>query len=477
MHAPAARSHTTPDFAAVFADWSTGLEISELPLPVVEAARTNLFDTLACAAAGRTAPGVSEVRDLVLGWGARGDAALWWSDARLPAHDAAWVNGIMAHARDYDDTHDAAVLHAGVSVVPAALAAADIAGRPVTGGDLLAGLVVGLELICRLGMATRIGIIESGFIYSGLFGHFAATAAAARVLRLSPAETVNAMGIAYSQAGGTHQVTRDGATTKRMQPGFGARSALLSIAMSQAGIRGAQNIFEGEDGLGRTYLRSALDSGALREGLGQRFHMADLSYKPYPCCRFNHSAIDAALAIRREPRFDASRVRRITVGTNRQAWEAVASPIEIRQAPTTVVQAQFSICYTIACALTNGAVGLEDFVDAALQRPTVMALTRKVEPFVDPAIESEWGRTISPAELVVETDSGVFRTRVDHARGGRGNAMSPKDFDRKLHDCLAFADFPEAEATHATFHKVIDGLPDCPDVSRAFRDLTTLGFR
>src|SRR3546814_14545459 len=87
------------------------------------------------------------------------------------------------------------------------------------------------------------------------------------------------MGIAYSQAGGTHQVTRDGAMTKRMQPGFGARSALLSIAMSRAGIRGAQNIFEGADGLGRTYLRSTLDSPALRDGLGQRFHMADLSYR------------------------------------------------------------------------------------------------------------------------------------------------------------------------------------------------------
>src|SRR3546814_12893432 len=102
---------------------------------------------------------------------------------RSPAHDAAWLHGIMAHARDYDDTHDAAVLQAGVSVVPAALAAADIAGRPVAGADLLAGLVAGLELICRLGMATGIGINESGFIYSGLFGHFAATAAAARVLR------------------------------------------------------------------------------------------------------------------------------------------------------------------------------------------------------------------------------------------------------------------------------------------------------
>src|SRR3546814_8567782 len=81
-----------------------------------------------------------------------------------------WLNGIMAHARDYDDTHDAAVLHAGVSVVPAALAAADIAGRPVAGADLLAGLVAGLELICRLGMATGIGIIESGRSEEGRVG-------------------------------------------------------------------------------------------------------------------------------------------------------------------------------------------------------------------------------------------------------------------------------------------------------------------
>src|SRR3546814_13596120 len=88
------------------------------------------------------------------------------------AHDAAWLNGIMAHARDYDDTHDAAVLHAGVSVVPAALAAADIAGRPVAGADLLAGLVSGLELICRLGLATGTGIIASGFISSGLSAPF-----------------------------------------------------------------------------------------------------------------------------------------------------------------------------------------------------------------------------------------------------------------------------------------------------------------
>ncbi len=99
----------------------------------------------------------------------------------------------MAHARDYDDTHDAAILHAGVSVVPAALAAAELRGG-CSGADLIAGIAAGLELVCRLGVATTIGIIESGFIYSSLFGYFGAAAAAARVLGFDAADTLNAHG-------------------------------------------------------------------------------------------------------------------------------------------------------------------------------------------------------------------------------------------------------------------------------------------
>src|SRR3546814_3154514 len=81
VDATALRAPAVLDFAAVFADWSAGLEIGELPPGIIEAARGNLFDTLACAAAGRNAPGVCEVRDLALGWGGRGEASLWWSDA------------------------------------------------------------------------------------------------------------------------------------------------------------------------------------------------------------------------------------------------------------------------------------------------------------------------------------------------------------------------------------------------------------
>jgi 2-methylcitrate dehydratase PrpD len=392
-------SSGSEDFAAVLARFASELSLDQLPGPVIGAAKANVFDTLACAAAGSSAQAVAEVRGLAVEWGGAPQSSVLVFGDKLPAHHAAWVNGTMAHARDYDDTHDAAVLHAGVSVVPAALAAAELAGG-VGGADFIAAVAAGLETICRLGVATRIGIVESGFMYTPLFGHFAATVAAARVLRLDESQIVNALGIAYSQVAGNHQVTRDAALTKRMQPGFAAMSALLSVQLAQRGIRGTQATFEGPDGFLRVYLRDRCDRDALREGLGHRYEFMQLSYKPYPCCRFNHNAIGAALALRESADMPADRVRRVRVGLNRQAYEAVCTPVDVRKAPRTIVQAQFSIPYTVAAALVDGRVGLGHFSDASLLREDILSMARKVEPFVDDDIEREFGRNVSPAAVL-----------------------------------------------------------------------------
>jgi 2-methylcitrate dehydratase PrpD len=445
------------------------LTVDALPAAAIAAVRLNLLDTLACATAGISAPGVGQVLDLVRSWGGAPQAALWCSADRIPAHHAAWVNGVMAHARDYDDTHDGAVLHAGVSVVPAAIAAAELRGE-CSGADLIAGIAAGLELVCRLGVATRIGIIESGFIYSSLFGYFGAAAAAARVLGFDADRTLNTIGIAYSQAAGTHQVTRDAALTKRMQPGFAAKAAIVAAELAGRDVRGAQGVFEGVDGLFRTYLRGRYDPATLREGLGGRFHFVDLSYKPYPCCRFDHTAIDAALAVRAQIGFRTDRVRRIQIGVNNQAYEAVCTPPDIRKAPKTVVQAQFSIPYTVACALLRGPVLLGHFGDEALRDPEVLALAALVECRVDPDIERDWGRGVSPTALKVETDDGVFEARVDTPRGHPDAPMTPGDFDTKLRDCLAFGGVAWPQGTAERLTSTIAEIDRLADV----RDLVAL---
>jgi 2-methylcitrate dehydratase PrpD len=423
------------EFAGEYAAFVAALRGENLPAAVLEAVRVNLLDTLACAIAGRTAPGVAEVISLATEWGGAPQALIWGTRTRVPAHHAAWVNGVMAHARDYDDTHDAAVLHAGVSVIPAALAAAELNPK-ATGADLLAGVAAGLELICRLGVATTIGIIESGFIYSSLFGYFAAAAAAARVAGLDAAGIQNAMGIAYSQAAGTHQVTRDAALTKRMQPGLAAKAAVMAVQLAQRGIRGAQNIFDGIDGLFRIYLRDGYDPARLRNGLGTQWEFLELSYKPYPCCRFDHTAIDAALAIARQPGFDPSAVTRIEVGVNRQCYQAVCTPPEMRRHPTTVVQAQFSIPFTVAAALIDREVGLRHFTTEGLQRPDILALAARTDCSVDEAIERDWSRSISPASLVVQAGNVTFRHRTDYPGGHPLAPMTVAARRTKLSDCI-----------------------------------------
>lgn len=467
----AAANAKTPEFAEDFAAFSSALTLETMPEAAIEAARTDIFDTLACAIAGVTAKGVPELIDLVSGWGGAGQSQIWCTGARVPAHHAAWVNGMMSHARDFDDTHDGAVLHAGVSVVPAAIAAAELNPK-ATGADLLAGVVAGLELISRLGVSTTVGIIESGYMYTSLFGHFAATAAAARVMGLNEAQTVNALGVAYSQAAGNHQVTRDAALTKRMQPGFAAKTGLISAQLSLAGIRGAQRSFEGEDGLFRTYLHGRYQPERLREGLGRQFDFTELSFKPYPCCRFNHTAIDAALQLREKLGGAPGDIRRITANVTKQSYEAVGTPVEIRKAPETIVQAQFSIPYTVATALIKGAVGLVDFTDEALHSPEIRALAQRIDVRVDEEIEREWGRNVSPTWLVAETDNGSIEARVDQPRGNATSPMSRADFDAKLAGCLEISGINWPTDIAGRLHAALDGLPSAANAQTLVATMT-----
>jgi len=457
---------TQEDFSAILARFAARVSTENLPPQAIAAAKANIFDTLACAAAGSSAPAVAEARELATEWGGAPQASILVLGDKVPAHHAAWVNGTMAHARDYDDTHDGAVLHAGVSVVPAALAAAELAGG-ASGADLLAGVAAGLETICRLGVATQLTIVESGFMYSPLFGHFAATVAAARVLKLAHAQFVNALGISYSQVAGNHQVTRDAALTKRMQPGFAAMGALLSVQLARKGIRGVQNTFDGADGFLRVYLRDKCDRAVLRDRLGEHFEFTQLSYKPYPCCRFNHNAIGAALSLREAIGKRVDRIRSVRVGLNHQAYEAVCTPVEVRKAPRTIVQAQFSIPYTVAAALVDGSVRLGHFTEAGLQRQDILAVAQKVEGYVDPEIQRTSGRSVTPALVQVEMEDGTSHSvRVDVPLGHPSRPMSVADFDAKALDCVRAAAKPLRDGADRVLRTTVDALESLDDMRR-----------
>ena len=200
-------------------------------------------------------------------------------------------------------------------------------------------------------------------------------------------------------------------------------------------------------------------------GLGKRFEFTNLSYKPYPCCRFNHTAIDAALDIRKQLGGDVSGIRKISALVNKQGYEAVCTPPDIRKSPKTVVQAQFSIPYTVACALIKGAVKLTDFTSDSIKDPAVHTLAAKVEPRVDDDIEREWSRNVSPTHLVVETASGTFEARMNVPRGDRDAPMTTADFDQKMGDCLDIGGLKWSGSTVDGLRENIASLEKAPSVA------------
>jgi 2-methylcitrate dehydratase PrpD len=473
MHAtPATSESVTPDLAVDLARFASSIDARQLDKSVVEATKTNILDTLSCALAGSSAKAIGEVAALIEEWGGAAQADVFVLGGKYPAHHAAWVNGGMCHARDYDDTHDGAILHAGVSTVPAAIAAAQLRGK-VSGHDLISAVAAGLEVTCRLGVAIQVDIVESGFIYTSLLGYFGATAAAGRALGLDEEQMLNAFGIVYSSVAGNHQVTRDASLMKRLQPGLAAQAAVAAVQLAQRGIRGAQHVFEGADGFFRIYLQNRVNPHSVRDGLGERFEFLNLSYKPYPCCRDTHAAIDAILHARAEVPGSADDIESIRVGVTAPGYQMVCVPEQVRLSPRTIVEAQFSIPYTVAAAWIDGKPGIGHFSDEGLKRTDVLALASRVKPYVDAEIDRDWSRFVTPARVIIEfRDGRRFETRVDYPKGHPKNVMRSEEFASKTKDCARFTARPMAPDLAEQLIVAVENLDAMKDISELVEIIT-----
>lgn len=454
-----------PDLVVDLARFASTLDTRALDAAVVKAVKTNILDTLSCALAGSSAKAIAEVSGLVKEWGGTGQADMFVFGGKFPAHHAAWVNGGMAHARDYDDTHDAAILHAGVTAVPAAIAAGQLRGK-LSGAELIAAVAAGLEVTCRLGVAIKVDIVESGFIYTSLLGYFGATAAAGRAFGLTPEEMVNAFGIVFSSVAGNHQVTRDASLMKRLQPGLAAQAAVVAVQLAKRGIRGAQQVFEGADGFFRIYLRNRVDREVARQDLGRRFELLNLSYKPYPCCRDVHTAADAVKQLRAQAPRPASDIQSIRVGTTAPGYQMVCVPEAVRLAPRTIVEAQFSIPYAVAATWIDGNLTMAHFSDEGVKRADVLELTSRVQPYVDAEIDRDWHRFIPPARVTVKfRDGSTLEARVNHPKGHPQNAMTEAEFAAKTHDCASFAAAPMPADTAERLIATVGKLESLADIA------------
>jgi 2-methylcitrate dehydratase PrpD len=260
------------------------------------------------------------------GWEASGGCTAIGHARRLDAAGAAFVNGTAAHGEDFDDTFEGGPVHAGAVVVPAVLAVAE--REKIDGKDILRGIAVGAELMCRASLVAPKLIHKAGFHPTAVLGAMAAAAGVAVSLSLSKNQFVNALGIAGSMASGIIEYLAEGAWTKRMHPGWAAQSGIRAADLARAGFVGPRTVFEGEHGLYQGFARTTQgDWGKLLDGFGERWVAAALAFKPYACGTMTQPYVDCARRLSGKVKVEeiVEIVCEAAEGTVHRLWEPLAS--------------------------------------------------------------------------------------------------------------------------------------------------------
>jgi 2-methylcitrate dehydratase PrpD len=437
-----------------------------LPSEVVKATKRLFMDGLGVGLAGSAEAGVSELIDIVRDWDGRKESTVWVYGDRLPCVSAAQANATMIHALDYDDTHDVAILHASSVAVPTALAIAEKLGG-VDGKRLITAVALAVDLAARLCLANKVSVFDRGWQYTAIHGNFSAAAITGKLLGLDKETLVSAFGLAYHQAGGNLQCIHDGTLAKRAGPGFAARDGIMAVLMAQKGITGARNVLQGRDGLFNVYHRGDYNPEVLTANLGEKFEVVNLSFKPYPCCRNTNPPIDATLTMVGEYNIKAEDVDSVTIYVSKGAMKLLGESLNTKQNPSTTVDAQFSIPWTVASAIVQGKVGIAEFTPQAIKNKAVLALSNKVTPKLDESLNR---MGVSPAIVEIKTKDGkVYSKRVDTSYGSPENPMNMDAIAAKLRDCASYAAKPLSQKNVEKLIQLVSQLEAVSDVEEVVR--------
>ena len=331
-------------------------------------------------------------------------------------------NGHQLHALEFASVHERATVHAMSSILPAVMAVADREGG-ISGKALISAVSVGLDIAAILGMAAKRG---SRFFRPSVCGGLGSAAALATAFALDPARTRALFGLTYSQLCGTMQAHAEASVALGLQIGFAARNAVAAFDMAAAGLTGPLDIFEGPFGY-FTLFEPEGDAAPWLARLGEEWAIAETSYKPYPCGRVSHGAIDALMRLHAAYGFSAADVERITLRLPPYAERLGGRPLTSEM---TGPYARLCIRYLLACLLIEGAIDLASYAPAALAAPAIHALAHRIVLVVD---DTAVINALAPQHLTLRLkDGGIFVEPIPVLLGHPNNPMSAAQHEAKL---------------------------------------------
>jgi 2-methylcitrate dehydratase PrpD len=406
----------------------SGLRPADIPAEATGVVRTGFTDCVGTMIAGSIEEPPNILRKALAP--PAGDASLYLTGPRVPAPEAAWINGTAAHALDYDDV--ALRGHPSTVLVPAILAEAESLGA--TGAQMATAYVAGYEVWAELVDRDPAQHHQKGWHPTGIFGPIGAAAACASLRGLDAATTAQAIALGASHSSGL--VANFGTMTKPYHAGRAAHSGVIAARLAAAGLTASPDAIEHPLGfLAAVSPRGDVDrQSPSKAGREWRILKQGLSIKKYPLCYCTHRAIDGVLDLLAAQPVKAADVEAVRVSTSRRNVAVLRN-----SRPQTGLEAKFSMQFAMASSLVAGRVGLGELTDGFVQRADVQALLPKVTVEADDREDPARPGAAIYDLVVIETRDGrrLESARITDERGSPDQPLSAEELWTKFSSCLA----------------------------------------
>jgi 2-methylcitrate dehydratase PrpD len=412
--------------------WAANLAFEDLPQDVIEATKLRVLDAIGLSLAGAETPFGRSTRAAAVALSGGGPCRVLGTGDRVGVTTAAFANGAFSQALEFDDTHNESIVHMSSPAVAAALALSEIA--PVSGRDLITAIALGNEISCRVGSVASGQFHKRGFHPTGLFATFGSAYLASKLLGLDAHQMAQAAGISGSFASGLLQCWVDGTQTKFLHPGWAAQSGITAAVLAREGTTGPAEVFEGRFGLFASHLQDTTGKlanyGRIADDPGTHWESRNSSFKPFPAAHVLHPYISAILRLRSRHGIAAADVELIECPVTQFIVGIVCEPTAEKFAPASDSHGRVSLQYSLAEALTHGALGKNAYRSESLRNREILALARRVRYHVDPAYPGP-GRFKGEVRITLK-DGRTFHELEEYNRGSAENPMSYEELRAKF---------------------------------------------
>lgn len=344
-------------------------------------------------------------------------------EKKMSMENAAFLYGTSAHSLDFDDGHSGGSFHPGSVVIPAVISVSEELDS--NSENIFKAIIIGYEIGIRISSTIHPSSRKSGFHNTPIAGIFGAVGAVSFLMNMDRTEILMAMGVAGSFASGLFAFLGSGSEIKRIHPGKAAKDAIIAANLVKHEISGPTDILENENGFFKAFAKNNINKENLLQGLGERFLIHDIYFKPYPCCRHLHSGIDAVYQLKEKNLIDISKIRKIKVGVNEIAY------LHKHKNCNTLLDAQMSLPHAIASAFYYEQINIESFIPERIP-DQIFQLSEIISIYVDKHAENQYpDKRIS--KVIVELEDGTeFIEQVDIPLGEPSNPLNDQQLRAKF---------------------------------------------